>query len=115
MTEQKLYLGGFEEIVLLSVLRLKDEAYGVRIRQLIEQETGRSVSIGAVYTTLERLGQKGYISSWQGEATAERGGRAKKYFKVEGAGALILQETQHARTKMWSGLGAEWQPVGGTI
>lgn len=105
------YLGEFEEIVMLAILRLRDNAYGVKIRQLIEEETGRSTSVGSIYTTLERLEGKGYISSWQGEATPARGGRAKRYFKVLGSGAAVLSETQEARRRMMTGLGTEWEPA----
>ena len=107
------YLGEFEEIVLIAILRLRDNAYGVTIRSLIEEETKRTTSIGAVYTTLERLETKGYISSKQGEATPERGGRAKRYFKIEGAGVRVLNETTEMRSRLRRGLGPEWTPVGG--
>ena len=100
MSTQKLYLGEFEELILLAVLALRENAYGVSIRDLIEQETGRAVSFGAIYTTLERLQQKGYVSSQQGESTPERGGRAKRYFKIEGAGEVVLKQTQIARNRM---------------
>jgi PadR family transcriptional regulator, regulatory protein PadR len=105
---QQNYLGEFEEIVLLAILRLRDTAYGVSIRQLIEEETNRLTSIGAIYTTLERLEQKGYVRSHQGEATPERGGRAKKYFHVTGSGAVALNEAMEARRKLMSGLDDEW-------
>ncbi len=100
MSTQKLYLGEFEELVLLAVLVLGDNAYGVSIRDLIEQETGRNVSFGAIYTTLERLKTKGYISSRQGEPTQERGGRAKRYFRIEGVGETALSEAQRGRDRM---------------
>ncbi len=106
MEKNKSYLGEFEEIVLLAVLRLDDNAYGVTIRHLIEEETGRSVSFGAVYTTLERLEKKGYVSSRQGESTPERGGRAKRYFKVENAGLSALEMAHATRTKLTRGLEA---------
>jgi PadR family transcriptional regulator PadR len=100
MSNQKLYLGEFEELVLLAVLVLRDNAYGVSIRDLLEQETGRNVSFGAIYTTLDRLKTKGYVSSRQGEPTKERGGRAKRYFKIEGIGETALKEAQTARNKI---------------
>jgi PadR family transcriptional regulator PadR len=102
--QDRFYLGEFEEILLLAVFRLKDDAYGVSLRRFIEEETGRSTSIGSVYTTLERLEHKGYISSWQGEATPERGGRAKRYFKIESPGVRALHETRTIRAKMWAGV-----------
>lgn len=108
MKEKKSYLGEFEELVLLAILKLGKDAYGVKIRQLIEEVGDRHTSIGAIYTTLERLEEKGFISSWQGEATAERGGRAKKYFKVDGAGNDALRETHRVRGNLLSGLDISW-------
>jgi DNA-binding PadR family transcriptional regulator len=105
MGEQKDYLGNFEEIVLLAVLRLAEQAYGAKIRQTVAEATERDVSIGAVYATLDRLKRKGYLKSWQGEATPERGGRAKRYFRVEGAGVRALNDTAAARNKLAAGLG----------
>lgn len=102
--QDRFYLGEFEEVVLLAVVRLNDTAYGVSLRRLIEEETGRSTSIGSVYTTLERLEQKGYISSRQGESTPERGGRAKRYYKIESPGIRALNETRTMRAKMWAGI-----------
>jgi PadR family transcriptional regulator PadR len=104
MAEQKDYLGHFEEIVLLAVLRLADDAYGAKIRQTVAEATGRDVSIGAVYATLDRLERKGYLKSWQGEATPERGGRAKRYFSVEGVGVAALNETYAVRSRLRDGL-----------
>ncbi|HEX8474853.1 MAG TPA: helix-turn-helix transcriptional regulator [Pyrinomonadaceae bacterium] len=104
MSEQKDYLGHFEEIVLLGVLKLGSDAYGAKIRQLVSEATERDISIGAIYATLERLERKGYVGSWQGEATPERGGRAKRYFKVEGAGVLALSNTNAARSRLTAGL-----------
>lgn len=100
------YLGEFEQLVLLAVLRLNKQAYGVPIRQEIEDCTGRSAAIGAVYATLDRLEQKGYVSSHLGDATAERGGRAKRYFKVTADGAAALRQTQQALRQMMKGLKA---------
>jgi len=109
----KNYLGQFEEIVLLATLQLGEHAYGAKIRQKVEEATKRSISIGAVYATLDRLERKGFISSRQGEATPERGGRAKRYFKVEGAGETALKETQAARSKLAAGLNLGWELMGG--
>lgn len=103
-------LGEFEELVILATLWLQDDAYGVRIRQLIETETGRATSIGAVYTTLERLEGKGYVTSRQGEATPERGGRAKRYFRVEGAGAEALNHAMNSRKRLLAGISSEVLP-----
>jgi PadR family transcriptional regulator PadR len=104
MGEQKDYLGRFEEIVLLAVLRLAENAYGAKIRQTVAEATERDVSIGAVYATLDRLERKGYLKSWQGEATPERGGRAKRYFSVEGVGVRALNDTNAARIRLSEGL-----------
>ncbi len=104
MVKQKDYLGHFEEIVLLAVLRLAEDAYGAKIRQTVAEALKKDVSIGAVYATLDRLERKGYIKSWQGEATPERGGRAKRYFRVEGAGAQALSDTNAARNRLAAGL-----------
>lgn len=97
-------LGEFEHIVLLALVRLRDHAYGMRIRQEIEKRTGRDVSIGSVYTTLERLEAKGYVSSWMGEPTAERGGRAKRYFRLEAAGMAVLSSTEEVLRRMRQGV-----------
>jgi PadR family transcriptional regulator, regulatory protein PadR len=104
------YLGEFEQLILLAILRLGDEAYGMRIRQEI-WAAGRSASLGAVYITLERLEEKAYLSSRVGDPTPERGGRAKKYFQVEGAGLMALRHSINTTTKLCNGLG---QLLGGT-
>lgn len=104
MSDQKDYLGHFEEIVLLAVLQLGQDAYGAKIRQTVAEATERDVSIGAVYATLDRLERKGYLKSWQGESTPERGGRAKRYFRAEGAGVRALNDTATARNRLSEGL-----------
>jgi PadR family transcriptional regulator, regulatory protein PadR len=100
MSKFNTYLGEFEELVLMAIVAMKDNAYGVTLRQLLEAETGRSVSYGALYTTLDRLERKGFVTSWQGGATAIRGGRAKRFFKVEGLGHQVLRETRTARANL---------------
>ena len=98
MGEKINLLGSFEEIVLMAIRHLgENNAYGVPIRQAVEEATKRSTSVGALYTTLERLEEKGYISSRQGEATPERGGRAKRYFRLEGAGVQALTDAEMSR------------------
>jgi PadR family transcriptional regulator PadR len=97
-------LGQFEELILMALVRLRENAYGVTIRREIAERTGRDVSVGAVYTTLDRLQCKGYISSRIGEPTAERGGRAKKYFQIEAPGARALSEVRAAAARMAEGL-----------
>jgi DNA-binding PadR family transcriptional regulator len=97
-------LGEFEQLVLMAVVRLADEAYGATIRREIEARTARRLSISAVYTTLDRLQQKGFVRSWIGDPTAERGGRRRKYFALEPAGARALRAAYRAYTGMAAGL-----------
>ena len=97
-------LGEFEHLVLLALLRLDDRAYGMTIRQDIEDRTGRAISLGAVYTTLDRLERKGLIRHRVGLPTAERGGRRKKLYQLEPAGASRLRETSKAYERMVAGL-----------
>src|SRR3989337_2513358 len=94
------YLGEFEQRVLLALIRLRDNAYGVTIRREIERRTGRNVSIGAIYTTLDRLEEKGYVTSHMGDPTPERGGRAKRFVTITAAGANALQESPRVIAKM---------------
>jgi PadR family transcriptional regulator len=101
-------LGSLEHIVLLAVAHLGDNAYGMTVRREIEARTGRSLSIGAVYATLERLESKGLVASFIGEATAERGGRAKRHFRMEAAGLRALRASQDAIRKMSAGLAHRW-------
>ena len=97
-------LGEFEQLVLMAIVRLDEEAYGATIRREIETRTERRLSISAVYTTLDRLQQKGLVTSWIGEPTAERGGRRRKYFAMEPAGARALRAAYRAYTGMAAGL-----------
>src|ERR1700719_4186114 len=94
----------FEHIVVLALLRLEDRAYGVTVRQEIEFRTKREVSIGAVYATLDRLESKGYVKSRRGDPTPERGGRAKRFFRVTAKGMTAVNRTQRALQKMAHGL-----------
>ena len=95
-------LAGFEELVLLSVASLGEAAYGVTVKERLEAETRAPVSIGAVYAVLDRLERKGYVRSWVGGATAERGGRRKRFFKATAPGAAALREMKRIRTKLMS-------------
>lgn len=97
-------LGTFELVVILVLIRLGDNAYGVPICEEIEKRTGRDVAIGSVYAALERLEAKGFVSSELGEPTAERGGRAKKYFQVTAKGLTEVRETQQSLMNLWRGL-----------
>jgi len=101
-------LGSLEHIILLALARLDGGAHGMIVRCEIEKRTGRNVSIGAVYATLERLEAKGYVSSFTGEPTAERGGRAKRLFRVEAAGKLALQISEQTIRNMTAGLKDHW-------
>ncbi len=97
-------LGDFEQLVLLALLRLGAEAYGVTVRHEIEERSGRRASISAVYTTLERLEQKGLVRSWTGEPSAQRGGRRRRHFELRPAGARALALAHRAYTGMVAGL-----------
>jgi DNA-binding PadR family transcriptional regulator len=97
-------LGDFEQLVLLGVLRLADEAYGAAIRQEIHARSGRDVSINAVYTTLDRLEGKGFLRSWTGDPTPQRGGRRRKFYALSAAGVAALQQAYRAFTAMADGL-----------
>lgn len=97
-------MGEFEQLVLLALLRLDNDAYGMEVREEIGRRTGREVSYGAVYTTLDRLERKGFVTHRMGEATPERGGRARKYFAVASAGRRALRDTRRALTEMWEGV-----------
>lgn len=104
MAKREELLGSLEHIVLLAVMRLGEEAYGITVRDEIDNTTGRDLSVGAVYATLVRLETKGFIKSSAGEPTAERGGRAKRYFRVTADGKLALRNTQDMIQKMSAGL-----------
>ncbi len=104
-------LGEFEQIVLVALLHLDPHAYGMAVRREIEERTGRSVSIGAVYATLERLEAKGYVSSSDGEPTPERGGRAKRFFRIESDGQCALRSSQEVMRKMMAGLKPRWRTI----
>jgi PadR family transcriptional regulator PadR len=97
-------LGEFELIVLLALLRVGDDAYGVPIARVIEESTGREVGIGSVYAALERLQQKGMVASSLGDPTPERGGRAKRYFRITKAGLQQVRRTRKALVALWQGL-----------
>jgi len=98
------HLGEFEQIVLLAVVRLGENAYGVPIRAEIEKRTRRSLTVGALYRTLDRLEDKGYLASWFGDPSPERGGRSKRYFRVEPLGVRALRQSREALAAMWDGV-----------
>jgi DNA-binding PadR family transcriptional regulator len=97
-------LGEFEHLVLLAVVRLGKDAYGMRVRREITSCTGRDVSIGTVYATLDRLAAKGLVSSQLGAATPERGGRAKRSFRVTSVGVQAMNRTRRELASMLAGL-----------
>jgi DNA-binding PadR family transcriptional regulator len=103
-TNRTAALGDFEQLVLLGVLRLGDEAYGAAIRQEIHARSGRDVSINAVYTTLDRLERKGCLRSSVGEPTPQRGGRRRKFYALRPAGTAALRQAWRALTSMADGL-----------
>lgn len=106
-------LGQFEQLVLTAVLTLRDDAYGVSIQEKVQTLAHpRPVSLGAVYVTLDRLEDKGFVSSWLSEPTAERGGRAKRCYRIEAPGERALSESAVTAKRMWDALweirGREW-------
>ena len=105
------YLTQTELMILLAILRLKDEAYGVPISAEILERTGREVATASVYAILERLADRGFVKSQLGEATAMRGGRAKTYFRLTAKGAAQVKETQHALQELWRGLLLKGKPA----
>lgn len=98
------YLGEFEQMVLLCILRLGDDAYGLAIRNEMEEVAGRRPSSGSLYTTLDRLEQKGLLTSEAGEPGGNRGGRRRRYVGVTAEGHALLQESRHRLLALWDGL-----------
>jgi PadR family transcriptional regulator PadR len=98
------HFGEWELTVILALMRLGEDAYGVPICREIEAQTGREVAVGSVYATLERLEEKGFVSSELGKPTAERGGRAKKYFRITIIGVREVRRTRRALMNLWNGL-----------
>ncbi len=99
--------GQFEQLVLTAVLTLDDNAYGVTIHRKVEELSApKSVTLGAIYVTLDRLEDKGFLSSWLTEPTAERGGRAKRCYKIESAGQTALKEAVQTARRMLNELAA---------
>ena len=98
------HLGDLEELVLLAVLRLGEDAYGASVRRELRRRAGRSVAVSTVYITLMRLEEKGLVSSRLAEPTAVRGGKAKRHFRLTAAGLASLQEERAIMERMWEGL-----------
>jgi PadR family transcriptional regulator len=97
-------LGEFEQVVLLSILRLGDDAYAVSVRDEIARCTGREVSRGSIYITLDRLETKGYLKSRLADPTPERGGRAKRYYALRPRAIEALRDSRRALVALWRGL-----------
>ena len=97
----KEHLGEFEELVLLTIAVLGSEAYGVQIQREIEERCNRTISIGALHSTIARLEEKGYLKSWMGGATKERGGRSKRYYEITQAGKKAVAATKNLRDELW--------------
>jgi DNA-binding PadR family transcriptional regulator len=95
-----LSLGAFEELLLRALLSLEADAYGVRIRQILEEATSRQITLGAVYTTLDRLVDKGLVTTYLGSPTPQRGGRAKRFFEVTSEGRQALLEAEQVRDRL---------------
>jgi PadR family transcriptional regulator PadR len=95
------YLGEFEELVLLTIVNLDKDSYGVAIKEDIEERGKRAISIGALHTTLTRLEEKGYIKSWMGDPTQVRGGRRKRFFEVTHRGKVELHKMKSLRDDLW--------------
>jgi PadR family transcriptional regulator len=103
-------LGELEQLVLLAIARLGRGAYGVPIRQEIARRTSRDVAVGALYTALDRLERKGYVTSEMSDPTPERGGRSKRHFTLRPAGATALKRSRERLTRMWQGLDPDLHP-----
>lgn len=98
---KKYQLGEFEEVVILTVGVLYKEAYGVSIKKEIEARLSRNVSMGALHTALNRLEDKGYLKSYDGEATEERAGRPKRFFQITALGKKAMEYTRSTREELW--------------
>jgi len=106
-----LYLGEFEILILLAVVRLADDAYGVTIRDEIERETRREATLGAIYKTLGRLDLKGYVATRLGAPTPERGGRRKKLYRLTAQGGRAVRQSLGDLRRLTRGLGSELEAL----
>ena len=98
------YLGEFEQLVMLALVRLGKEGYGMTVRRELEATSGRTVALGSVYATLDRLEGKGYLSSWHSDPEPHRGGRARRNFRVEPEGLIALGRSREIMARMWDGV-----------
>ena len=103
-------LGPLELAVLLAVARLGDDAYGLAVRRDVSERTGHDYSVGAVYTTLQRLEEKGLVSSWTTAPLPVRGGRARRQFQVTATGARALDDARRVAASVWAGVGPNPHP-----
>ena len=103
-------LGTLELAVLLAVARLGEDAYGLAVRRDLTDRTGRDYSVGAVYTTLQRLEDKGFLASRASEPLPVRGGRSRRHFSLTGAGARALREAERHLASIWIGVGTTIRP-----
>jgi PadR family transcriptional regulator PadR len=102
-------LGQFEQLVLTAILTLREDAYGVTIHSKVQElARPKSISLGAVYVTLDRLEDKGLVASWLSDPTPERGGRAKRYYRLEALGERVLQESAVTAKRIWDGVAEVW-------
>jgi DNA-binding PadR family transcriptional regulator len=106
-----LHLGEFEQLVLLALLRLRDDAYGLAVCREIEKRARREVTLGAVYKTLLRMEEKGLVAARVGEPIAERGGRRKKFYRLLPAGERALARSLGALRGLAAGLGKELEAL----
>ena len=103
-------LGTLELSALLTVARLGEGAYGLAVRQELSERTGRDHSVGAIYTTLQRLEDKGLLTSYASDPLPVRGGRSRRHFRLTGAGARALRDAERHAASMWAGVGARIRP-----
>ena len=96
-------LGAFQQIVMLAVLRLDDDAYGARIQEELEETADRRVTISTVYVTLDRLEGRGLVRSWLGASTPVRGGKSRRFYEVTPAGVRALRDSREVLNRMWAG------------
>jgi DNA-binding PadR family transcriptional regulator len=109
---KKYQLGEFEEVVILTIGILNNEAYSVSIKEEIESRLSRTESMGALHTALKRLEDKGYLKSYPGEATEERAGRPKRYFEITAMGKKAMQYAKDTRDELWRAIPkAIWQVI----
>jgi len=99
---RKEYIGEFEELILLMIVMLRDEAYGLAIRTALKEQADRTVTIGAVHGTVNRLEKKGFIQSRLGGATESRGGRRKRLFTITAYGKKVLQKSRDVKVNLWN-------------